>query len=270
VRLLNPQNGAALGYPNVATISIKGKRQTGKVSFTDSQITVKETDGQISIDVSRSGGSAGGLEVAYVLNSGTASIEDDLNASAGTLVWQDNDTTNKNIVLPLINDNLNEGDEQFTLTLQSTDSQLLGNNNELSILILDDEANQAPVANAGQDQQVNTRQVTQLQGSGSDPEGRPVQFLWQQTSGTAVTLNNTSSEQLSFTAPTVASTLVFSLTVSDDFGVSTSDSVQISVIANQTPTTANNGSGGGSLNLWLLLLLSSFVLSRQAKRDSKY
>lgn len=269
VRLVNPQNGAALGSPNVATISIKGKQQTGKVSFIDQQITVKETDGQISIDLSRSGGSAGVLTVTYELNAGTASIEDDLNASAGTLVWQDNDSANKTIVLPLINDTLNEGDEQFTLTLQSADPQWLGNNSEVNIIILDDEANQAPVANAGQDQQVNTRQVTQLQGSGSDPEGREVQFLWQQTSGTAVTLNNASSAQLSFTAPTVASTLVFSLTVSDDFGVSNSDSVQISVIANQTPSTSNSGSGGGSVSVWWLLALSGIVLVRQTKQSSK-
>jgi hypothetical protein len=99
-------------------------------------------------------------------------------------------------------------------------------------------ANHPPVANAGPDQTVVDGTVVTLDGMASlDPDSDPLTFAWTQTSGPTVTLAGTSTATPSFTAPvvSVATALVFQLTVSDG-QESATDSVTVSVIpANRAP-----------------------------------
>jgi len=178
--------------------------------------------------------------------------------NSGTVTWQDGDTSSKNISLSLINDSDNESTESFLVVLQAADEQHLGSLISTRITILDDESNLAPIVNAGQNSQTNTRQRTDLQGAASDPEGRPLSYMWQQLAGTTVSLSNASSLNASFVAPSSAGTLEFSLNVSDDFGATSSASVQISVIAPAAPPSNNNasGGGGGSTGIFSILLLA--------------
>ena len=95
-------------------------------------------------------------------------------------------------------------------------------------------ANRAPVASAGADQVVPELTAVQLAGGGSDPDaGDTLSFSWSQTGGIAVTLDNATIATASFMAPDAATgvpeILSFELTVTDAAGLSTSDSVQISV-----------------------------------------
>jgi alpha-amylase len=93
--------------------------------------------------------------------------------------------------------------------------------------------NQPPVANAGSDQSLlaGTGSVVLSSAGSSDPEGKPISYLWTKISGPAVTLS-------SFTSPNpTASNLtsgvyVFQLSVSDGV-LSASDQVTITV--NDTP-----------------------------------
>lgn len=90
--------------------------------------------------------------------------------------------------------------------------------------------NQAPIANAGQNQTVSTSSVVTLNGSGSsDSDGSITGYSWTQVSGTAVTLSNASAPQPTFTAPATAGSLVFSLTVTDNQGATSTDTVTITV-----------------------------------------
>lgn len=101
----------------------------------------------------------------------------------------------------------------------------------------------APVANAGDDQTVVVGTPVTINGTGSDAEGDPLTFSWQQTSGPAATLSGSGSSR-SFT-PTSIGTYVFTLTVSDPGGLSGTDSVVITVTDAPTPNnqapTANAG-----------------------------
>ena len=102
--------------------------------------------------------------------------------------------------------------------------------------------NTSPLANAGQDLTVNGFSLVILDGSlSSDAENDPLTYLWQQTSGTAVTLNNSSIAAPNFNAPNTNETLTFSLTVSDSELSSETDEVSISVVQVNTPPTANAG-----------------------------
>jgi len=266
IRLFNPRNGATLTNPSIATVQIVDALQQGQVVFATDEVTVKETDATVKVAVTRQGGSDGTINVQYILSSGTAIIGTDANANNGTLEWLDGDNENKYINLTLINDNETETLESLVLTLTADVSNVLGNQSTLKVMIRDDESNQAPAVTAGDNFEVNTRQSVVLTGTGSDPEEQPLNYLWQQISGTNVTINNPQNLQASFTAPNTAGTLEFSLTLTDDFGLTSSDDIVISVIATNTNTstdTQSDSSGGGSV--YQLILLSLFGLAFRRK-----
>ena len=105
--------------------------------------------------------------------------------------------------------------------------------------------NDAPTANAGEDQTVGEGATVTLSGSGTDPENENLTYAWSQTSGTTMTLSGANTATATFTAPsslTANATLVFQLTVTDARNESGTDSVTITVtFSNQSPT-ANAGS----------------------------
>jgi hypothetical protein len=99
----------------------------------------------------------------------------------------------------------------------------------------------APVANAGPDRTVQEQTVVNLAGSATDVNGDPITYLWVQTAGVMVTLNNANTAGASFDAPDVQlgnpQTLSFELTASDPGGLSTTDTVNITVQETAVPVT---------------------------------
>ncbi|MBI5375773.1 MAG: hypothetical protein HZA77_10070 [Candidatus Schekmanbacteria bacterium] len=114
------------------------------------------------------------------------------------------------------------------------------------------EGNNAPTADAGPDQTVIPGITVTLDGTNSsDAGGSIASYLWTQTGGTTVTLSDATSSQSSFTAPSVSSeeTLTFELTVTDNEGLSGTDSVNIHVsdtcsYALSSPSQLFTSSGG--------------------------
>jgi MYXO-CTERM domain-containing protein len=93
-------------------------------------------------------------------------------------------------------------------------------------------ADKKPVADAGPDQSVGERTVVTLDGRGSSNPGpgTTLTYAWTQTAGPAVTLNNATSVQPTFSAleVTADTVLTFQLTVNDEL-VSNTDTVEITV-----------------------------------------
>jgi choice-of-anchor B domain-containing protein len=273
IRLFDPKNGATLVNPSIATVEIIDTMQQGQIVFATDEITVKETDGIVQIAVTRQGGSDGSVIVEYMINSGSATVGTDANANNGTLEWLDGDNADQLINVTIINDNETEALESLVLTLSANASNVLGNQSTLNIVIRDDESNQAPTVSAGDNSEVNTRQNVTLAGSGNDPEAQPITYLWQQIAGNSVTINNADNPQASFTAPGGAETLEFSLTITDDFGLTSSDNIIITVIATTPPPntgtdTPSSSSGGGSV--YGLILISLLVFGIRRKTVEKY
>ena len=112
-------------------------------------------------------------------------------------------------------------------------------------------ANSPPVASAGSNQTVDEGTLVTLDGSGTtDPDINPntgtgdtLTYLWAQTSGTTVTLSDTSAISPTFTAPIRQTAddgeLAFTLTVTDAAGEASTATVTISVT--NLPPTANAG-----------------------------
>lgn len=96
--------------------------------------------------------------------------------------------------------------------------------------ITNDDANQAPTANAGDDQTVASGATVQLDGTGStDPETDTLTYAWSQLSGPAVTLSDPTSATPTFTAPTGPATLEFQLEVCDQEPLCDTDTVVVTV-----------------------------------------
>ena len=261
LRLYNPTGGATISSPSYLTVNIDGKANTGVISFIRETITVPENQGPAAINVSREGSSQGEVSVNYLLENSSALIGEDVENTSGTLTWADGDRSNKTITLALINDDLTEEEETFTLTLTSVDDSRLGNFRQLAVTISDDESNQAPSVDLGEDRQVNTRQSQSLLPSVSDPENDPLSYLWSQTSGPAVTMFDTTENSMTFIAPEDAAQLSFSLAVTDSKGAITTDSLNITVVSPNSGS--NSSSGGGAVRLSYLLLLLLLLIWRR-------
>ena len=92
-----------------------------------------------------------------------------------------------------------------------------------------------PQADAGDTQNVNETALVTLDGKNStDADGTIVSYLWEQTDGPVVTdLTGAATDTATFTAPFVAAagaTLIFRLTVTDNDGLVSSDTVDVIVV----------------------------------------
>ncbi|WP_460661733.1 PKD domain-containing protein [Kribbella swartbergensis] len=106
---------------------------------------------------------------------------------------------------------------------------------------LSESNNRLPVANAGAPQSVEVGTTVTLNGSGTDADGDDLTYAWTQTGGPAVTLSSTTAAQPTFTAPSSASTLTFSLVVRDGKADSAAATTTVTTTpVNQVPV-ANAG-----------------------------
>lgn len=127
----------------------------------------------------------------------------------------------------------------FLLLMTSALTACGGTNNSGSSTGATTPTNVILVVNAGADQSVISGTTVQLDSTATDANGDTLTYSWSQTSGTAITFSATDIEDPSFTAPSAASDIVLSLSVSDGT-VSVTDSVSISV-------TADTSTGGTQL-----------------------
>ena len=97
------------------------------------------------------------------------------------------------------------------------------------------EVNIAPFVNAGPDLEVDEQTFVLLDGDASDSDGAISSTLWTQLSGTEVTLLDSGTLTPTFTSPMIDDdqTLSFQLTVIDNLGGTSTDTVLINVWTSQ-------------------------------------
>ncbi|OQX27913.1 MAG: hypothetical protein BWK80_03005 [Desulfobacteraceae bacterium IS3] len=139
--------------------------------------------------------------------------------------------------------NAGSGGESLIFRLTVTDRSGLTDTDDVTVNIT--HRNQPPVADAGADQNVKSGVSVTLDASQSaDPDGQIVSYAWRQTGGTRVTLSDTAQIKPKFTAPDAASageSLIFELTVKDNFGLADTDSVTVNVVSENQPPVADAG-----------------------------
>lgn len=121
------------------TFKVIDNDNSGRAAFTGTSASVTENGGSISIPVHRSDCFVGPLTVNYSTQSGSAVAGQDFTATSGTLTWADGETADKTIVVPILSDQLVEGDETFTVKLTAPDTvpPLLGSPVTTSVTIKD-------------------------------------------------------------------------------------------------------------------------------------
>ncbi|MDM8522659.1 PKD domain-containing protein [Desulfococcaceae bacterium HSG8] len=131
----------------------------------------------------------------------------------------------------------------LTFELVVTDHDGLRHSDRVTVLVT--HINQAPAANAGQDQAVSEGDIVTLDGSGSsDPDDGIASYLWSQVSGTQVTLSDTGAIKPRFTAPDIgmeSENLTFQLTVTDIGGLRHTDRITVTVTYLNRPPAADAG-----------------------------
>ena len=131
----------------------------------------------------------------------------------------------------------------LTFTLTVTDPGGASASDTVTVTVRAD--NDAPSANAGTDRTVNDGDSVTLDGSGSsDPESGTLTYAWAQTGGSpTVALSGASTARPTFSTPQLAAQadLTFTLTVTDPGGLSASDTVTITVRADNDPPSADAG-----------------------------
>lgn len=105
------------------------------------------------------------------------------------------------------------------------------------------------MANAGLDQQVPPGATVTLSGAGSVAVAPAsiVSYEWAQTGGAPVLFSGGSITDRVFTAPVDAQILTFELTVTDDTGMTASDSVSVRVVS-PVSFSSSSTTGGGSVS----------------------
>lgn len=141
--LSNPTNGAALGTPASATLTISEDDPVppaGSLQFSGAAYAVAEDGGSRLVTVTRNGGSFGQVSVDYSSTDGAATAGSDYTAVSGTLTFADG-VTSQGFSVPILDDVSFEGDEDFTLGLaNAVGGAALGVPAQATITINDNDA----------------------------------------------------------------------------------------------------------------------------------
>jgi ribosomal protein L35AE/L33A len=140
--LSNPTNGAALGDPNTAEVTIidNDTQEPGTLQFLEAEYEVDEDDGSITVTVTREDGADGEVSVRCASSNGTATAGDDYIQTITTLSWDDQDDGVETCIVPILNDEIFEDpDETFSLTLSNpTGGAAIGEPATTVVTITDD------------------------------------------------------------------------------------------------------------------------------------
>ena len=251
--------------------------EQGNVSF-DAQTYLVEEGASATVSVERKNGSTGAVSVKWEILAG-ATDDDDLALESGMFSWGDGDSQSQAITIPVTADTWGEPKESLFIRLHDPVGSLSLASPSIAIISIKvsqgtDKPNEAPIVDAGADMTVNTGVTVSLQGSATDTDSTNLTYVWEQVSGTTVTLGQADTATAEFTAPNAAAQLSFSLTVTDDMGDTGSDTVVVDIVAPppQPDVTPTKSGGGGCTvttgdskdsSLLILLLIAGLLMARR-------
>ncbi len=152
IALGNPTgSGTSLGTPATAAVTLLDDEAA--LAFASATYMVNEAGPNIAVTVNRTGATTNAVSVTWTTASGTAVAGQDYGTSGsatqrtGTLSWAAGDAAAKTITVgptgtvPIINDAVVEGAEDFTITLSSpTGGALIGATGTTSVTVVDNES----------------------------------------------------------------------------------------------------------------------------------
>lgn len=135
--LSNPVN-AVLGAPSAAALTITDDEGIPTVALEAATYQGDENDGTVTITINLSSPSAQAASVAYTTSDGTAVAGDDYTAKSGTVTFPPQ-TTSQSFTVTILDDDLDESSETFSLALSSPEFATLGTPAAATITIIDND-----------------------------------------------------------------------------------------------------------------------------------
>ena len=239
VRLASASNASIADDTGIATITDDGDRAPG-ISVND--VILAEDEGPAVFTISLSKPSGHEISLTATTRDGSAVQPDDYTRTSarvifapGTTLWQ--------LPIPVVDDEIAEPDEDFTLNLGTAINAAFADPVGLGRIIDDDDpgdgpgpANAPPVADAGPDQRVYFNETVRLDGSRSyDPDGDIITHAWMPVSPSGPALTAANSVHPGFIAGNTIAIHHFQLTVRDPSGLSSTDTVSIHVVQDPLP-----------------------------------
>jgi len=120
IQLFNVNGAAILGTIDQAVLKILdeiGSSSSGMLAFTETEYSVSESVGNITVNVERLQGMNNEITVDYLTRNGTASAGEDYILTQGTLTWVAGESGVKSFTIPILADELSEDQENFTVIL---------------------------------------------------------------------------------------------------------------------------------------------------------
>ena len=125
-------------HDNVTFTILPSDVAGGVLGFSSPVFEVFEEDGVAAITVLREGGDDRPATVRYTITPGSATDPEDLTAGpGGVLTWGDQDATSRTISVPLVDDDVFETNEQFTITLSDVTGDASLGVASISVVILE-------------------------------------------------------------------------------------------------------------------------------------
>ncbi|MBX3011388.1 MAG: Ig-like domain-containing protein [Caldilineaceae bacterium] len=135
---LSAPNGATLGIPATAVLTIVDDDAAPTVQFESAAISKNENAGVVEIVVTLSAASGRQVTVSYATSNGTAIEGEDYAAALGTLTFGAGETR-KVIELSLLNDAIDENNETLSITLSNPVNATLGTPATVTVTIIDND-----------------------------------------------------------------------------------------------------------------------------------
>jgi hypothetical protein len=180
----------------------------------------------VDVPVTLNHASSHAVSVSYATVGGTADAPSDYASTAGRLSFAPGQTT-RTIPVEVVGDQLLEPSETVTIRLTDPSDATIADDTA-TLTITNDDADQAPVAHAGDDKTVGRKRAFGLNGSASqDPDGQPLTYHWEQIEGPTVVLTDADRVKAKVAGNRPKAVLRFRLTVTDPTGHSSSDTITV-------------------------------------------
>ena len=139
LNLSNPGNDATLGSRSQVEVTILDDDGPGALSFGAISYAVNETHTSARLTVLRTGGTEGRISAEIMVDSDSATLDSDFLEPEDTLLRFSSGEVQKLVDIPLVEDDLYEGNESFTVELQSVDESEIETPSTTTVVILDDD-----------------------------------------------------------------------------------------------------------------------------------
>lgn len=134
-------SGATLAGPGTATATIVSDEGLAQAVFSQAEYSVGEADGSVVLTVRRTGETRTRVQLSYRSFSGSADAAEggfDYGATSGVLVF-DPGVTERTITVNILQDDIREGDERFSVLLENPSDGLTIPQFRGRVMILDDD-----------------------------------------------------------------------------------------------------------------------------------